>query len=114
MRHVQGTHSRDKYARLDAQSGARDHPPEPFRVVPYGFLERRGETDVRHNPVPPGAVSQVFPNLRLRRVHAAPFGIAVERKRVEMRRYVAGATGIAVLMPSTADIVVFLDHQKRL
>src|ERR1051326_8703614 len=67
---------------------------------------------VRVDPVLARAVAKVVPDLGLRRERAAPARIGLEGEGVEVARHVAGAAGVRVVAPGSANVVRSLeDHE---
>src|SRR4029453_11294188 len=70
------------------------------------------ETQARADPEAVDAVTQVGPDLCLPGEGIRPAGVASEGVRVQVRRDVAGATGVAVVAPRPADIVGLLEDEE--
>src|SRR5690606_28972923 len=58
------------------------------------------------------ALLDVGEDLRLRRVAPAPVELGLEGKRIEVRGYVAGRTGVVVVAPGDAGLGVLLEDQE--
>ena len=70
------------------------------------------QPDVRPHAEAVGAPAQVLEDLVAHRIGAVPVRVGRERERVEVRRDVALAAGVAVRPPGAADVVVALDHDE--
>jgi hypothetical protein len=80
-----------------------------------GGTEQLGvEPGVREDPEALGAAAQVVEDLVAHRVGAVPVRVARERERVQVRRDVALAAGIAVGPPGAAHVAAALDDDEVL
>ena len=87
------------------ESRARLDAPASGLLVPVRAGDLAIQADVRAHAEALRAVAQVGVDLGLGRVGAAPAGVRRERERVQMRRHVAGAARIGVVVPGAADVV---------
>ena len=113
LRDVQASDTGDEYTRADAHSLTSGGMPHAFGLIPDCFVKTRIQPDVRRKFVTLDAAFQIIVNFLLAGVHARPIRRRLERKGIEMRRNVAGAAGIAVVVPGSADVVALLEQQER-
>src|SRR5580704_6490283 len=114
LRHVQTTDSRDEHLRADAHPLTGGSVPQALCLIPNGFVKTRIQPDVGGEFVALDAAFQIIVNFLLAGIHARPIRRWLEGKGIQMRRNVAGATGITVVVPSSTDVVALFDNQKRI
>ena len=78
------------------------------------LLDGAVEPHLRAHAVLVGDAPQVVADLGLARVGLAPLRVGRERERVEVRRHVAGAARVGVVVPGAADVVAPLEHGEVL
>src|ERR1700682_938218 len=87
-------------------------PPLLRVVAPRRRRHGVVETNVGHDPEPPGAVPQIVPDLLLHGERPAPVRVGGEGEGVEMRRHVALATGVGIVAPRAPQVGrAFQDHE---
>ena len=101
---------RHQHVRLERLAGAAGHPPASGAVVVVSRDHPGAEPDLRQHAEPVGDLLQVGQDLGLLRVPPGPVRVRRERQRVQVRRHVAGATGVGVLAPDAADLVTLLEQ----
>ena len=89
-----------------------EHMPAVLAVVPVRAAHLLAEPDVAAQAVLFGDTPEVVQDLRLRREQLAPGGFRLEGERVEVRRHVACATGVAVVPPGAADVIGLLHDDE--
>jgi hypothetical protein len=88
--------------------------PDVLVVVPARLGHGAAQADVGPEAEVGRDAPEVGLDLGLRRVRAPPLRVRRERVRVQMRRDVALAAGIAVRPPGAADVRVALPHDEVL
>src|SRR5690606_17568437 len=86
--------------------------PAPRLVVVLHRVDGRVEADVLAHAILVGGALHVGPDLRLRREHARPAGVELEREGVHVRGHVAGAAGVGVVVPRAAERLALLQHDE--
>ncbi len=89
-----------------------EHMPPVLVVVPIGAVDQGIELDVAAQPVFLGDPFEVVPDLGLIGERVLPIRLGLEGVRVQVRRDVAGATGVAVVSPRAADVVGLLQDDE--
>src|ERR1700722_2877602 len=114
LRHVQATDAGDQHPCPDAHPRTGDGLPHALCLIPSRLLKARMQPDVGGEFVTLHAAFQIVVNFLLPRIHARPIRRWLEREGIQVRGYVARATGIAVVVPGAADVVALLEEQKRI
>ncbi len=109
---MQRAHSGDKHARAYDRAISRCNAPQAGAFIPHSFPHARIHAYIGIQTKPLRARFQVVLNLVATGIHAGPVRIAIERKRIKVRRDVAGASGILVYVPGAADVISLLNHQE--
>ena len=104
VQRARGRHDRPRPVAAQLAVLDRLHVPPPGAVVPVHPLDRCAVPDVLVQPVLPGAVPQVVPDLLLRREQAAPVRVQLEGVGVQRRRHVTRASRVLVVPPRSAEI----------
>ena len=86
--------------------------PSVLVVIPITAVDQGIELDVATQPVFLGDPFEVIPDLGLIGERVLPVRLGLEGVGVQVRRDVAGTTGVAVVAPSTTDVVGLLQDDE--
>ena len=109
---MQRADSGNQHPSADGRAVTRGNTPKPRGFIPDGILHARVQPNVRIQAELLCAGFQIALNFVAAGIHAGPVGIAVKRKRVQVRRDRKRNRKL-IDVPRPADLISLFDYQER-